>query len=43
MLLGMTAEDGNALVPCREMEAGKDAAALQWTSRIEGVLQQTIE
>jgi hypothetical protein len=46
MLLGMTAQEGTALVPCRDLAAGQDdavAAAEKWNSRIEDALQQTLE
>jgi hypothetical protein len=45
MLLGMTADDGNALVPCLGMTAGDHdvmAAAAEWTGRIENAVLQVI-
>ena len=46
MLVGMTAQEGNALVPYWDMAAGKEsavAAAAKWTSRFEGVIQEVLE
>ncbi|KAK2754874.1 hypothetical protein FQN54_006767 [Arachnomyces sp. PD_36] len=43
VLLGMTAEEGNGLVPYRELAAGEDSAvtaAVNWTSRFQGVLDK---
>lgn len=46
MLLGMTADEGNALVPCLEMAAREDsvvASAAKLTSHFKETLQQTLE
>lgn len=46
MLLGMTADEGNALVHPTELAAGKDgatAAAANWTRVFEDTLQQVLE